>query len=91
MKWYRWLFSLVLLFTLLNSSLGIAHAEDPIPGINPQLPRPPEGTTLAEGDSAVTTTTTLNLPALKAVLIVGNIDGDYGTWPLSEFNNIKLA
>lgn len=91
MKWYKWLVSLALLFVLLNSTLGIARAQDPIPGINPQLPRPPEDITLAEGDNAITTTTTLNLPALKAVLIVGNIDGDYGSWTVSEVNNMKLA
>ncbi len=91
MKWYRWVLSLALLLMMLNSSPWTARAEDPTPGINPQLPRPPEEAVLVAGDNLPTTTTTLNLPALKAVLVVGNIDGDYGEWTLNEVKNMKLA
>lgn len=91
MKRFKWLLSFFLLISLLNGSLGTVHADDPIPTIKPELPRQSESTALPEGDSVVATTTTLSLPPLKAVLIVGNIDGDYGTWTLSEVKNMKLA
>lgn len=91
MKWIKWTLSLVLLFTMLNSSLGIANADSPAPRINPQLPRPPEYTADVVADNYSVTNASLNLPALKAVLIVGGIDGDTGYWTTKEINNMKLA
>jgi len=58
------------------------------PDLPPQTPQE-----VSPGEPALQTAalTALNLPPLKAVLIVGPIDGDSGTWTQQEIANMELA
>ncbi|MEJ5314465.1 MULTISPECIES: hypothetical protein [Anaerolinea] len=58
------------------------------PDLPPQTPQE-----VSPGEPALQTAvlTALNLPPLKAVLIVGPIDGDSGTWTRQEIANMELA
>ncbi len=54
-------------------------------------PRPPQGVEPATSETYINPQSVLNLPPLKAVLIVGPIDGDTGSWTLEEIANMRLA
>jgi hypothetical protein len=54
-------------------------------------PRPPLGVEPATTEAYISPQSVLNLPPLKAVLIVGPIDGDTGSWTLEEIANMRLA
>lgn len=90
MKWFRSLLTLTLLLGLISTPQSLAVAAAPTPGAVKPLPQPPQGVGMPSQES-VTSSTTLVLPALKAVLVVGPIDGDYGTWTTKEKNNMDLA
>jgi len=44
-----------------------------------------------QSDLGAASPAALSLPPLKAVLIVGPIDGDYGSWTTQEKGNMDLA
>lgn len=46
---------------------------------------------LPSGELPLSTTSLSALPPLKAVLLVGPIDGDYGSWTEEEKSNMELA
>ncbi len=54
-------------------------------------PRPPQGIEPPQAGASMAPQSVLNLPPLKAVLIVGPIDGDTGSWTLEEIANMRLA
>ncbi len=54
-------------------------------------PRPPQGIEPPQAGASIAPQSVLNLPPLKAVLIVGPIDGDTGSWTLEEIANMRLA
>jgi hypothetical protein len=65
---------------------------------NPPLPQTPPGPPLAVAESGLAPAGTaplapraLDLPPFTAVLIVGPIDGDYGSWTTQEKQNMELA
>ena len=68
------------LFLLLGSVTGLIRPAYADLGTEPDI----AGVTEKSGE-------TLDLPPLKAVLIVGPIDGDYGTWTQEEKANMELA
>ena len=84
------IYRLIALFTLLLGGMGkITLAAGPAPHTPSTPPCPPQPETIAPaaGDIA----RMQNLPPLKAVLIVGPIDGDNGSWTNQEKNNMELA
>jgi len=94
-------FRLVILLAVLALLAGLpvssaAQAPEPnTPPTPPQTPlTPPAGAlhdlAAAEADS-LQSLETLSLPPLKAVLVVGPIDGDNGAWTRSEVANMELA
>ena len=90
---------IVILATLLiinPAQLGQAAPSEPnIPSSPPLLPEqslpvsPDEQLDFTYLQTA--STTLASLPPLKAVLVVGPIDGDYGTWTLREKANMDLV
>ncbi len=62
----------------------------PVPESVPP-PRPPQDVEPPQAGASVGPQAVLNLPPLKAVLIVGPIDGDSGSWTLEEIANMQLA
>ena len=89
MKLMRWF--LIGAFFLLSSGWAAAQQESPQtprampPPVAPAgLPPLPAATGQSAGSS-------LNLPSLKAVLLVGPIDGDTGAWTTAEKANMELA
>ncbi len=72
--------------------IPITGKSEPAPGPESILPpRPPEGIEPAHAEALTSPQTVLSLPTLKAVLIVGPIDGDTGSWTLEEIANMRLA
>lgn len=90
MKWFKALLTLTLLLGLIGTPQSLAVAAVPAPAAPKPLPLPPQGADMPSQES-VSSSTTLVLPALKAVLVVGPIDGDYGSWTTKEKNNMDLA
>lgn len=90
MKLFKFLIALTFLCSLVCSPHGVAVAAVPTPGATKPLPQPPLGAGLPSQESAPAATT-LTLPTLKAVLVVGPIDGDYGSWTTQEIANMQLA
>lgn len=86
------LFLLGLICLLLIPGPGAAQSPPPVEPRTPHTPIRPQTPDL-RGTDAVTRLTTAPqaLPALKAVLIVGPIDGDYGEWTTDEKANMELA
>lgn len=90
---------IVILATLLIISpaqlIQAAPPEPNIPSTPPLIPElslPVSTDQLLESDSLQTAATLLApLPPLKAVLVVGPIDGDYGTWTQREKSNMDLV
>jgi hypothetical protein len=91
MKRLRWKLTLFVVAVLLGGALGTAQAAPPTPRTpsRPPLPppQPPSGAEVATEPSPYA----LALPPLKAVLLVGPIDGDYGDWTTQEKQNMDLA
>jgi len=88
------LITIIALAGLLNNNVlpvqAQIHGDTPI--ISASLPQPaskPIATFASQ--SATTQDTALTLSPLKAVLIVGPIDGDTGTWTEQEKANMELA
>ena len=90
---------IVILATLLIiSPAQLIQAAPPEPNISSTPPLVPEQSLPVSPDEQAdstylqTTATILaSLPPLKAVLVVGPIDGDYGTWTLREKANMDLV
>jgi hypothetical protein len=85
-----------------GTSIALAAPPDPnIPQTPPRVPEelkvtpPDDGLNLAgelsAGEATLQTANLANLPPLKAVLVVGPIDGDYGSWTQEEKANMDLA
>jgi hypothetical protein len=72
---------------LLGSAAGIVSAEPPGPRVPPHPPITPPISTSQEQATGLE----LQLPPLKAVLLVGPIDGDNGSWTNQEKANMDLA
>jgi hypothetical protein len=96
--------SIVLLALLwLFIRLPVVQAAPPgpsIPQTPPQIPEHlttlqetglPQGNSMASGEHTLQSASLSALPPLKAVLLVGPIDGDYGTWTEDEKANMELA
>ncbi len=82
---------LVVLFVLFALPAWAAQASPPFPR-TPEIPvRPPTRPAPTRSLPDPQTTLELGLPPLKAVLIVGPIDGDYGAWTNEEKVNMDLA
>ena len=78
------IFCLVDVVTPTQALTGASHSTSPYP------PRPPLEA-LAQVSDVTAPSATLSLPGLKAVLLVGPIDGDNGPWTLDEIDNMELA
>ncbi len=78
---------LILLVLLVPS---LAGAQAPAPLVPEQPPRPSQPPP-AQADVSAAQAGALNLSGLKAVLLVGAIDGDYGDWTQQEKQNMDLA
>jgi hypothetical protein len=82
-----------LLIALLLSLVMVVgvHAEPEIPFAPPDLPSAPSDvdSSLAQGPDL--DLQNVNIPGLKAVLIVGPIDGDNGSWTNQEKHHMELA
>ena len=90
-KFSRFLIVLSITVMLLGSTLAPVRADAPV--INDQPPVPLGGapeSSLSVPDSSETTPL-LSLPALKAVIVVGEIDGPTGTWTVKEVGNANLV
>ncbi len=86
----RWL--LLLSLALIAGSIGAPIARGratPIFSTPARPPLPPD--TVVQPASAAPAAADLSLPPLKAVLLVGPIDGNTGTWTLQEVANMELA
>lgn len=82
----------MVLISLLSSLISPAAAMSPAPiPQTPLVPPIPEPTLEAAEESAPTGLRSLALSGLKAVLVVGPIDGDTGSWTLSEISNMEKA
>jgi hypothetical protein len=90
----RWVLVLLLSAGLLLATLAPARATPPLPPVStPQMPpvppRPPFQPPVTGSEPAAAAVT--GLPPLKAVLLVGPIDGDEGSWTNDEKDNMDLA
>jgi hypothetical protein len=83
----KWLVISVLAFYPFTS----VHIPPPAPTTPPHPPQPTELPDYTPEFVNAPTPTELNLPPLKAVLLVGPIDGDYGSWTTQEKHNMDLA
>ena len=81
---------LVAVLLLGNISVPIL-AQGPTPRVAPLSPRPPSVCQPPAGETALGSSYAQSLPPLKAVLLVGPIDGDDGQWTNSEKRNMDLA
>ena len=93
----RWMVLLTVFLLLLGSSSFSAQAGSSLPGVIP-TPQPTSSANLPDtggvqpgGTNGGQANTALGLPPLKAVLIVGPIDGDNGTATTNERNSMELA
>ena len=90
-KFPRFLIVLSITVLLLASTLVPVRADAPvINDLPPVLQGGAPESTLSVPDSSETTPL-LSLPALKAVIVVGEIDGPSGTWTLGEVANANLV
>jgi hypothetical protein len=83
----KWLFIFVLAF------YPFANVDTPplAPTTPPHPPQPAELPNYTPESANAPAPTGLNLPPLKAVLLVGPIDGDNGSWTTQEKQNMDLA
>lgn len=85
-------FIIIALFALLLAGPGrVALAESPEPRIVPELPRAPDLPPAPKEPATEPSPYAQALPPLKAVLIVGPIDGDSGSWTTKEKSHMDLA
>jgi hypothetical protein len=103
MRFSRQLSFVLVIILWLFTGIPTARAAPPDPSIPPSPPLIPEKLTPSlETDALITgslssqeltyeTASLSALPPLKAVLIVGPIDGDYGSWTMEEKANMDLA
>jgi hypothetical protein len=82
---------LVALTWLGNSLAAPAQAGPPIPRTPPAPPRAPVQPPVQVESAATPPIQTLSAMPLKAVLIVGPIDGANGSWTMEEKANMELA
>ncbi len=89
----RWWALAVLLFStlLLGGRSAAASNDGPWSPAVPVRPPAPPAVAAADDPTPSTVGKPLALPPLKAVLIVGPIDGDYGSWTMAEKSNMDLA
>jgi hypothetical protein len=90
----RWILGFLVGFMLWAGTWGLTYAQDTPPTpLTP--PTPPEvilePEVVPDLGPATAPTELAGLPPLKAVLIVGPIDGDNGTWTTQETANMELA
>jgi hypothetical protein len=83
----KWLFIFVLAFYPSAST----NTPPPAPKTPPHPPQPTELPYYTPESVNAPAPTGLNLPPLKAVLLVGPIDGDNGSWTTQEKQNMDLA
>ena len=94
MKLLRWVLSILFVLLILSGGVAVALAEPLTPQTPPVPPAPPmrphmQAPGYAEGISSASTSA--DLFPLKAVLLVGPIDGDNGSWTIQEKQNMDLA
>jgi len=63
----------------------------PTPQLPPHPPHPPDGISTPQPAQTTEKVISQDLPSLRAVLLVGPIDGDDGNWTTSEKQNMDLA
>jgi hypothetical protein len=91
MRLLRWRLCLFAATMLLGSVLLTVEAAPPTPQTPPEPPLPPPlfpSTIKVDGEPS---SLAQDLPPLKAVLLVGPIDGDGGDWTTQEKQNMDLA
>ena len=76
---------------VLGGAPSVVHAVAPIPHTPVMPPRPPDSSPPPPDVSDAGEFHSVALPSLKAVLIVGPIDGDDGDWTNYEKRNMDLA
>jgi hypothetical protein len=86
-----WFLILGIVALWLLGTCGVALAQGPEPQIVPELPRAPASPLSPQSSPPTASPFAQSLPPLKAVLIVGPIDGDTGNWTTSEKKNMDLA
>jgi hypothetical protein len=91
MKLSHWIFRLFIVTLLLTGTLTTAHATPPTPKTPPHPPQPAERPASAPEIPSEPPSVAADLPPLKAVLLVGPIDGDDGDWTTAEKQNMDLA
>jgi hypothetical protein len=91
MKPWRWILILFMVVVLLGGVFGPARAGPPTPltSFSPPIP-PPRPSPDVQISNRVSRNVSA-LSSLKAVLLVGPIDGDYGSWTTQEKQNMELA
>lgn len=91
MKSTRWRM-LPVIAILLCGSLAMIRAVPAIPRVTSRPPLPPsQPLPVAAEDSTGLSPDAFELPPLKAVLLVGPIDGDSGSWTVQEKENMDRA
>jgi hypothetical protein len=91
MKRLRWMLVLSVVVVLLGGGLGTVRAMPPTPHTPPKPPLAPLQSRPTVGAASDLATGALELPPLKAVLVVGPIDGDDGSWTTQEKQHMDLA
>ena len=91
LKPWRGMLAVFVMMALLGGVFGPAQAGPPTPLTSPRPPIPPpqplSEVQIWDGSSR----NVRALSSLKAVLLVGPIDGDYGPWTTGEKQNMELA
>ena len=91
LKPWRGMLAVFVMMALLGGVFGPAQAGPPTPLTSPRPPIPPpqplSEVQIWDGSSR----NVRALSSLKAVLLVGPIDGDYGPWTTGEEQNMELA
>lgn len=90
MKLLHWVVIALIVIVPLNSAFGNDQSP-PIPRTPPHPPLPPAHLLKAGPGPSLEAVSALALPPLKAVLLVGPIDGDDGSWTTQEKDNMDLA
>lgn len=91
MRFKTGLFYFILIILVLASTTGWVNFQPPQPETAGFPPLPPAEAAADSIASSLAQTSPLSLPPLKAVLIVGPIDGTTGSWTLKEIANMELA
>lgn len=91
MRQLGWIVFMFVLIILPGTIPGTLQATSRTPRTPATPPVPQVALPASSGSSSNAAPVSLNLPALKAVLLVGPIDGDDGTWTTQEKENMDLA